>query len=117
MTAINRTTRFLGPIGAFALVMLAAGAARADLVAIYLQGEGGLSSASAETGDRGSSPTSGSPALGLQLGVRALVFEGYLDYDRFADSVAVSRGIVGLRGGFGTSGLRLVLRAGVGGLR
>jgi hypothetical protein len=65
---------------------------------------------------QGKSPTSGSPMPGLQVGVRALVFEGYLDHDRFAESGAVSRGIVGLRGGFGTSGLRLVLRAGVGGL-
>lgn len=108
--------RLLGPIIAGALLLATAGAARADVVAVYLQGQGGLSSASGENGTRTNNPSSGSPALGLQLGARLLIFEGYLNYDRFGEDVAVSRAILGLRGGFGTSGLRLVLRGGIGGL-
>ena|SRR5579872_1992599 len=98
------------------LLAVAVRPARADIVAVYLQGQGGLSSASGDTANHASSPSSGSPALGLQLGLRALIFEGYVDYDRFGDGVGVQRGIFGLRGGFGTTGLRLVLRGGVGGL-
>jgi hypothetical protein len=108
--------RLVGPLVAFALIALGAGAARADIIAAYLQGEGGLSSASADNGNRTGSPSSGNAGLGLQLGARILIFEGYVDYDNFGDGAAVSRGIIGLRGGFGTSGLRLVLRGGVGGL-
>ncbi len=112
--------RLLGPIIAgallFAGILARPGSARADVVAVYLQGQGGLSSASNENGSRTSNPSAGSPALGLSLGARLLIFEGYLNYDRFGEDVAVSRAVVGLRGGFGTSGLRLVLRGGVGGM-
>ena len=108
--------RLLGPIIAGVLLLGSAGAARADVVAVYLQGQGGLSSASGENNNRSSNPSAGAPALGLQLGARLLIFEGYVNYDRFGEDVAVSRAILGLRGGFGTSGLRLVLRGGVGGM-
>jgi hypothetical protein len=43
-----------------------------------------------------------------------LIFEGYFDYTTFGEGANVSRGIVGLRGGFGTRDVRLVLRAGGG---
>ena len=108
--------RLLAPLIGAALLLAGAGVARADLAAVYLQGQGGLSSASAENGSHSSNPSSGVGALGLQLGARLLIFEGYVNYDRFGEDVAVERAILGLRGGFGTSSLRLVLRGGVGGM-
>ncbi|HVR64035.1 MAG TPA: hypothetical protein VMU50_19175 [Polyangia bacterium] len=108
--------RVLAPLIVGALLLVTGGMARADVVAVYLQGQGGLSSASAENGSHSGSPSSGVGVLGLQLGARLLLFEGYVNYDRFGEDVAVSRAILGLRGGFGTSSLRLVLRGGVGGM-
>jgi hypothetical protein len=52
--------------------------------------------------------------LGFQLGARLLLLESYLDHTRFGEGASVTRGVLGLRGGFGTRGLRLVLRGGLG---
>jgi len=84
-------------------------AAKADMAAVYAEGHGGYESGGATP------PTGSSPGgLGFRLGARLLIFEGYYDYTDFGGSAAVSRGIVGLRGGFGTNDVRLVLRAGGG---
>lgn len=94
---------------AFAAALGVPAAARADVAAVYAEGHGGLESG-------GATPLDGDGAggVGFRLGARLLIFEGYYDYTNFGGSAAVSRGIVGLRGGFGTRDLRLVLRAGGG---
>jgi hypothetical protein len=83
--------------------------ARADVAAVYAEGHGGFESGGATP------PTGSSPGgVGFRVGARLLIFEGYYDYTDFGGSAAVSRGIVGLRAGFGTNDVRLVLRAGGG---
>jgi hypothetical protein len=90
------------------LVLLgAAGAAQAKTAAVWAEGQGGF-----DAPTLAGNPAT--PALGLRLGARVLVFEGYLDHTGFGDGGAVTRGIVGLRGGFGSADTRLVLRAGAG---
>jgi hypothetical protein len=91
-------------------------AARADVVAAYLEGYGGVSSPqSAESSGAGSMPTAGTAgALGVQVGARLLVFEAYGDHTVFSAGTSVSRAIVGLRGAIGLGGFRLVLRGGGG---
>ena len=93
-------------------VMGGARVARADLVAAYLQGHGGISSVQVDgvTGQRPGSAT----ALGFQAGVRLLGLEVYGDHTSFGSGAAVQRGILGLRLGFGLRDTRLELRAGGG---
>ena len=92
-------------IGIVTVVAIGLFATRADakIAAVYASGQGGIQS----TGQN-------DPGLGFELGARVLIFDGYLDYMSFGDSQAVSRGIFGLRGGFGTPTFRLVLRGGAG---
>jgi len=90
-------------IVAAAAIGLSATRADAKIAAVYASGEGGIES----TGQ-------GDPGLGFELGGRLLIFDGYLDYMGFGDDQAVSRAILGLRGGFGTPEFRLVLRGGAG---
>jgi hypothetical protein len=87
-------------IGAIALT---ASRADAKVAAVYASGQGGMQSG-AETGG----------GLGFSLGARVLILDGYFDYFSFGQNVSVSRGIFGLRGGFGTGDARLVLRGGLG---
>jgi hypothetical protein len=86
-------------------VALLASRAEAKAVAVYASGHAGLQNDSRS--DAG---------LGFTVGGRIFVFDGYADYTRFGEREAVSRGIVGLRGGVGDD-LRLVLRGGVGAIR
>jgi hypothetical protein len=58
--------------------------------------------------------SSSATGLGYRLGARLLIFEGYYDYTGFGAGSSVTRGIFGLRGGFGSDKLRLVLRGGGG---
>ena len=90
----------------------AAGAARADVVAVFADGHGGVATEGGPTNADGTSSTA--TGLGFRLGARLLIFEGYYDYTGFGAGTSVSRGIFGLRGGFGSDKLRLVLRAGGG---
>jgi hypothetical protein len=96
------------------VVTLFAKPARADLIAAYAQGHGGLGNN--EGGSRASDGSSSglAPALGFQLGARVLIFEGYYDRTSFGSGAAVSRGILGLRFGVGSGHLRLVLHGGGG---
>jgi hypothetical protein len=89
-----------------AAVTIALVAPRADakVAAVYASGHAGLQN---EAGD---------PGLGFTLGGRIFIFDGYADFTRFGERESVSRGIVGLRGGFGQD-LRLVLRGGAGAIR
>lgn len=95
---------------ALAVVVLGAPqAARAAVAAVSAEAHGGVTIAG-QTG-----PTdAGVGGIGFQLGARLLIFEAYYDYTNFGGSPAVSRGIGGLRAGFGTGDIRLVLRAGGG---
>jgi hypothetical protein len=89
-----------------AVACLCAPRAEAKVVALYAAGEGGLEN------------TNGTwPGFGFELGARVLILDGYVDYTAFGQSASVARGILGLRGGFGNGDLRLVLRAGLGGIR
>jgi hypothetical protein len=100
---------------AVAAVALWAAPARADLVAAYVEGHGGLGNNEAGSRASTSSSSSGlSPALGFQLGARLLIFEGYYDRTAFGSGASVSRGVLGLRVGLGGQGLRLVLHGGGG---
>jgi hypothetical protein len=89
--------------------------ARADIVAAYVEGHGGLGNNDTTGRETASGSGSGlAPALGFQLGARLLIFEGYFDRTSFGSGASVSRGILGLRAGLGSQDLRLVLRAGGG---
>ena len=95
-------------LGFATAVMVALCASRADakILALYAAGEGGVQN----TGEN-------APGLGFELGARVLILDGYVDYTAFGQNESVARGILGLRGGFGGNDLRLVLRAGLGGIR
>jgi hypothetical protein len=111
----NKSLGWLLGAGVVALgIGLFARPARADLVAVYVQGHGGMSSH--DTGGVGAASDSNelSPALGVQGGVRVLVFEAYGDRTSFGSGSSVTRGILGLRGAIGLGGLRLILRGGGG---
>lgn len=95
-------------------VALSAAPARADIVAAYVQGHGGVGNNESVNRTSSSSSSGLSPAIGFQLGARLLIFEGYFDRTSFGSGAAVSRGVLGLRGGFGGNDLRLVLHAGGG---
>lgn len=94
-------------IVAVALTVAGPRLARAEIVAAWAEGHGGMASNSAD----GDSPAGG---LGFQLGARVLILESYLDHTRFGEGASVTRGVIGLRGGFGSRDRRLVLRGGLG---
>jgi hypothetical protein len=96
------------------LVALAgvAGTSRADIVAAFADGHGGVATEGGAANPDGTS--SSATGLGYRLGARLLIFEGYYDYTGFGGGSSVTRGILGVRGGFGSQKLRLVLRAGGG---
>lgn len=86
--------------------------ARADLVAAYVAGYGGLSSPRTDTA---APPTSSlTPGLGVQVGARLLFLEAYGSYTSFGSGMAVQRAILGLSGGLELGKFRLQLRVGGG---
>jgi len=95
-------------LGLFAAAVIALFASRADakVIALYASGQGGVQN----TGQS-------APGLGFELGARVLILDAYVDYTAFSATESISRGIFGVRGGFGARDFRLVLRAGVGGIR
>ena len=54
------------------------------------------------------------PGVGLQGGVRLLVFEGYGDYMSFGSGISTTRAILGIRGAVSLGSFRLILRGGGG---
>jgi hypothetical protein len=86
-------------------------AAHAEVAAISAEGHGGIDSGGSSAAANSAGSATG---IGYRLGARLLIFEGYFDYTTFGQGVNVSRGILGVRGGFGTRSVRLVLRAGGG---
>jgi len=106
-------------VGALLAVLLpCARDARADIVAVHLGGYGGLSShpsgALVTSGTGASDGSSVTPGLGFEAGLRLLLFEAYVDRLAFGDGRGTTRGIVGVRAGFGIAGLRVWARAGLG---
>ena len=89
-------------------------AARADVAALFADGHGGLGSNSGAAESTSGNGNQSNAGLGYGVGARLLIFEGYYDHTGFGGGAGVSRGIVGLRGGFGSKDARLVLRAGAG---
>lgn len=85
--------------------------ARADVVAAYVSGYGGLAS---PQGDRAAGSSDMTPVLGAQAGVRLLGLEAYGDYTSMGTNVNVERGILALRLGFDFGATRLELRLGGG---
>ena len=100
-------------VGLFALVA-ATGPARADIAALFADGHGGIESGSGTYETSSTNANQSNAGLGYRLGARLLIFEGYYDHTGFGGGAGITRGIVGLRGGFGTNDVRLVLRAGAG---
>src|SRR4051794_27705404 len=89
------TSTILAAIGA--LVCCGAGAARADTLAAYLEGHGGLSSGDSPNRTATTTSSSGSglaPGLGFQVGARLLLLEGYYDRTAFGSGASITRGIV-----------------------
>jgi len=80
---------------------------------IYAQGHGGVGGEETSEILPGRPEPALGPALGLQGGLRLLVFEGYVDRTAF-DQGHVTRGVLGLRPTVALGGARLVLRAGAG---
>jgi len=98
---------------ALLLAVVAVGApraARADVAAVYVEGHGGVTTGGGGTG----LADTGMGGFGFRLGARVLIFEGYYDYTDFGGGAAISRGVGGLRAGFGAHDVRLVLRIGGG---
>ncbi|MDB4979846.1 MAG: hypothetical protein JWM82_598 [Myxococcales bacterium] len=99
----------LSSIVVLAVIGLALFARPADakIAALYASGQGGVQQNGAAN----------NPGMGFEVGARLLVFDGYLDYLSLGQNQSIARGVLGLRAGFGNGDLRLVLRAGVGGIR
>ena len=85
-------------LGLLAAVAISGSAPPADakVVAVYAAGHGGVQSG-----------TNNDAGLGFMLGARLFLLDGYVDYTSFGQNTSVSRGILGLRGGFGTGAFRL----------
>jgi hypothetical protein len=100
------------------LLLALSRSARADVIAGFVQGQGGLSSSDATTSTNRISSLSLSsglaPGLGFQVGARLLFVEGYYDRTSYGSGASTQRGIVGVRWKMGLGDYRLVLRAGGG---
>jgi len=102
----------VGGIAMVSVLALTAAPARAEIVAAYVQGQGGVSSPRTGTDPGGSGAST--PGVGVQGGVRLLMFEGYGDYMSFGGGVTTTRAIFGLRGALGLGSFRLIVRGGGG---
>ena len=110
-TGLKRAVAVVALVVATLLMMLAARSARADLLAAYAQGYGGVSN-SEPNGGTTSDP---SLAIGVQAGARIFGLELYGDYTSLDRNAAIERAILGLRLGFQlTEPTRLELRGGGG---
>jgi hypothetical protein len=102
---------FLTIVPALTVVCATAGA---DTAGVYLRGHGGYSGGSAgELRPGGEEPSLG-PVLGGELGANIMLFNGYVNYDRYLNHGSVIRGVAGLTGGLGFAGFRLTGRVGAG---
>ena len=97
-----------------AMVICVAAPAHAELAAVYLQGNGGLTSGRVNEVPEGSASPDYGPAIGAQVGARLLFGEAYIDHVAFSGDRAITRYVLGARGGLGFSGIELFGRAGIG---
>jgi hypothetical protein len=106
-----RFTRLLTIVAALTVLHTAAEAQTAGL---YLRGHGGYSGGSVgELQPGGDDPALG-PVLGAEVGANIMLFNGYLNHDRYLDHGSVTRAVLGLSSGIGFSGWRLTGRVGAG---
>jgi len=104
---VNRSALFLASVAAFASVigLFHAAPARADVAAVYVQGEGG----SMQRAD-GDMPL----GLGWRAGAQVLFIEGYASQLYLDSGVSVSRAVVGPYIDFELGDWELVFNAGAG---
>lgn len=93
---------------------LLGGTAGADTAGVYLRGHGGYSGGSASELEPGGADPALGPVLGAEVGANIMLFNAYLNYDRYLDHGSVTRGILGLTAGLGFAGWRLSGRIGGG---
>jgi hypothetical protein len=105
-------------LSCLAILLIGLGAleatAGAQTAGVYLRGHGGVSGGSAgELEPGGEEPALGT-VLGAELGANLMLFNGYVNYDRYLQHGAVTRAVLGLTTGVGFSGWRLSGRLGAG---
>jgi hypothetical protein len=93
---------------------IASGVASAQSVGLYLRGHGGYGGNNASELRPGASEPSLGPILGGEVGANILLFNAYLNHDRYLSRGSVTRAVLGLRTGLGFSGWRLSGRVGAG---
>ena len=114
-TMLSSVAKAAAGLAAFFALVAFARPARADLLAAYIQGYGGLSNADSSVSSAASSSSGRQGALGVQAGARIFILELYGDYTTLGDGMAVERAILGLRVGLDvTSKTRFELRLGGG---
>jgi hypothetical protein len=96
-----------------ALVAAAAGVARADAAAVYVQGHGGYAGTSVKDVTAGSDSSLG-PTLGGEVGAKFMAFNGYLNLDDYLSRGTVTRAVLGLGTDLSALGWRLGARIGAG---
>jgi hypothetical protein len=92
-------------------LLASAVAARADTVALYLQGQGGYGNSSPQ--DQMPDGAQGG-AFGIEGGVRAFFLDAYVNRDAYLHGGTVTRAILGVEGDYGLIGWRVSLRLGAG---
>jgi hypothetical protein len=106
--------RTAAALAASAALLLHAGAARADVVAMWLQAHGGVGGTDTSELAPGGDEASLGGALGLQAGLRFFLLEGYVDRQLLLRGGSLTRAILGLRGALSFADVRLVARGGLG---
>jgi hypothetical protein len=96
-----------------AITVTAPTAARADVMALYLQGHGGYAGTSVAQILPGADASLG-PLLGAELGARLMAFDLYVNMDDYLDRGTVTRAVFGLAADVGVAGWRLSGRLGAG---
>ena len=87
---------------------------RADSAGLYLRGHGGYGGGSVGELEPGGDEPSLGPVLGGEFGVNLLMFNAYVNHDRFLSRGSVTRGVFGLTGDLELAGFRLTGRVGAG---
>jgi hypothetical protein len=97
-----------------ATLLTAATTAHADTAGIYLRGHGGYGGASVEELQPGGEEPGLGPVIGGEVGANIMLFNAYLNYDRYLDHGSITRGILGLASDLELGGWRLSGRLGAG---
>ena len=106
--------RFAIILSILATSWISAASSRADTAGLYLRGHGGYGGGAAgELAPGGDEPSLG-PVLGGEFGMNLMLFNAYVNHDRFMSRGSVSRGVLGLTGDLELAGFRLTGRVGAG---